>query len=82
MREGHTENSRARDVYSIREQNWSQFFSKAEIDLSRAMYFYAKAYEQSQFRKLLSLSYVLILLQKNLPLNLLFEKLIVSDKKT
>jgi len=31
VREGHTENSRARNV-SIREQNWSQFFSKAEIE--------------------------------------------------
>jgi len=42
VREGHTENNHcARDV-SIREQNWSQFFSKAEIDLSRAMYFFAK----------------------------------------
>lgn len=62
VRKGRTENNRARNV-SIQEQNWLQFFSKAEIDLtiSRAMYFFTKAYSQFRFCKFVFLSYVHIL---------------------
>jgi len=65
VRKGRTENNRARNV-SIREQNWSRFFSKAEIDftISCAMYFFTKAYNDSQFQfyKLLSLLRILRIL--------------------